>query len=215
MFYTRLTSVGCSRLLRRLARSRVSSLEGSVGGTRWHPRDRGRASLGVTRQTVHHWRRRCVGSVLTDLATTPRGSSPRRRQIADETTHDGSSPPSTARHRLRSETWTVQHDCVWITTRVHGGVTTAKPPSPVRLPPPPPITSLHLAICGRAPAHGTSEAAELADMLPTRPPVMDAHRPSCGSSGEEALPIPTKDPAPGGTVPRSRPLEAVPEMKGG
>ena len=71
-------------------------------------------------------------------------SRPDCRRTADERLRHRPSRLTTVEHRLSPETWTARHDCAWPTTDAHRGLTTAKPPSPVRRRSPPPTSLLHV-----------------------------------------------------------------------
>ena len=74
----------------------------------------------------------------------------RRRRVAGKMRQHGQSRWATVEHRVVPHTRTVQRHRVQLATSAHRQRTSAKPPSAVRLRSPPPRTSLHPAISGRA-----------------------------------------------------------------
>src|SRR5665647_3283083 len=104
------------------------------------------------------------------------------RHTADKTPRHDSSRLGTTQHRASPEPWTVQHNCVWLTTAEHGQLTSAKPPSSVRLRSPPPITLLHIGtFLLRFEAHHCPNA----DILPTRLPATRGDRATRASTRDD------------------------------
>ena len=95
------------------------------------------------------------------------------RHTADKTPRHDSSRLGTTQHRASPEPWTVQHNCVWLTTAEHGQLTSAKPPSSVQLRSPPPITLLQIGTFLLCPA---AHYCPNADVRPTRLPAMRGDR---------------------------------------
>jgi hypothetical protein len=93
----------------------------------WASRDRSRRGSALPRSTRFGLGGSCADS----------------RHVADKTPHDGPSRLTATEHPHRAELRTVQHYRARVTTDAHGRLTSAKPPSPVRLRSPPPTTSLH------------------------------------------------------------------------